>query len=119
MDAPGTHVRTVFLTGHPAFSASRRKRLAPRQSPAYSAHIDHPPARRNTMNLIKHMEAVFVVAISLAVSGSYLLDVIPEAHARSYSADSAMVASDGKVAVVTVSAKRLTQEEKQAIGARG
>jgi hypothetical protein len=65
------------------------------------------------------MEAVFVVAMSLAVSGSYLLDTIPEAHARSYSADPAMVASDGRMAVVTVSAKRLTQEEKQAAGARG
>jgi hypothetical protein len=30
-----------------------------------------------------------------------------------------MVASDGKVAVVTVSAKRLSHEEKQAAGARG
>lgn len=71
------------------------------------------------MNLIKHMEAVFVVALSLAVSGSYLLDAIPEAHARSYSADAAMVAGDDKVAVVTVSAKRLSAEEKQTDRSRG
>ena len=71
------------------------------------------------MNLMKHMEAVFVVAMTLAVSGSYLLDTIPEAHARSYSADAAMVASGDKVAVVTVSAKRLSTEEKQAAGSRG
>ena len=71
------------------------------------------------MNVMKHMEAVFVVAMSLAVSGSYLLDTIPEAQARNYSADTAMVASGDKMAVVTVSAKRLSGEEKQAAGARG
>lgn len=71
------------------------------------------------MNIMKHMEAVFVVALSLAVSGSYLLDAIPEAHARSYGADAAMVASGDKMAVVTVSAKRLSSEEKGTAGSRG
>ncbi len=71
------------------------------------------------MNVMKHMEAVFVVAMSLAVSGSYLLDAIPEAQARNYSADSAMVGSTDKIAVVKVTAKRLTAEEKLADGARG
>ena len=71
------------------------------------------------MNLMKHMEAVFIVAMSVAVSGSYLLDAIPEAHARNYSADAAMVASGDKVAVVTVSAKRLSAQEKHTDGARG
>ncbi|SFD10967.1 hypothetical protein [Massilia yuzhufengensis] len=71
------------------------------------------------MNITKHMEAVFVVAISLGVSGSYLMDAIPEAQARSYSADATMVASGDKMAVVTVSAKRLTGEEKLAAGSRG
>ena len=71
------------------------------------------------MNVMKHMEAVFVVAISLAVSGSYLLDSIPEAQARTYTADAAMVASGDKMAVVTVSAKRLSDEEKLAAGSRG
>lgn len=71
------------------------------------------------MNIMKHMEAVFVVAMSLAVGGSYLLDTIPDAHARHYAADPAMVASGDRMAVVTVSAKRLAGEEKQAAGARG
>ncbi len=71
------------------------------------------------MNVMKHMEAVFVVAMSLAVSGSYLLDAVPEAQARSYGADAAMVASGDKMATVTVSAKRLSTEEKQGAGARG
>ena len=44
---------------------------------------------------------------------------VPEAQARNYSADAAMVASGAKMAVVTVSAKRLSSEEKQAAGARG
>lgn len=71
------------------------------------------------MNLMKHMEAAFVVAMSLTVSGSYLMDAIPDAHARNYSADAAMVASGDRMATVTVSAKRLSAEEKQAAGARG
>lgn len=71
------------------------------------------------MKLIKHMEAVFVVAISLGVSGSYLADAIPEAQARSYAADAAQVASGAKMAVVTVTAKRLSDEEKQLAGSRG
>lgn len=71
------------------------------------------------MNVMKHMEAVFVVAISLAVSGSYLLDAVPEAQARPYTADASMVASGAKAAVVTVTAKRMTEEEKQAERSRG
>lgn len=71
------------------------------------------------MNVMKHMEAVFVVAISLAVSGSYLLDAVPEAQARPYTADASMVASGARAAVVTVTAKRMTIEEKQAERSRG
>ncbi len=70
------------------------------------------------MNIMKNMEAVFVVAMALAVPGSYLLDGIPQAQARTYIADAAQVASGDKVAVVTVSAKRLSAEEK-ADGSRG
>ncbi|MFC0251662.1 hypothetical protein [Massilia consociata] len=71
------------------------------------------------MNIMKHMEAVFVVALSLTLGGSYLLDAVPEAHARTYNADPALVASGDKMAVVTVTAKRLSGEEKQAAGSRG
>lgn len=70
------------------------------------------------MNIMKNMEAVFVVAMALAVPGSYLLDGIPQAQARTYTADAAQVASGDKVAVVKVSAKRLSAEEK-ADGSRG
>ncbi|UVW26896.1 hypothetical protein [Massilia sp. H6] len=71
------------------------------------------------MKLMKHMEAVFVVAISLGVSGSYLLDAIPEAQARDRSADATQVASGAKMAVVSVSAKRLSSAEQQSAGSRG
>ena len=70
------------------------------------------------MNIMKNMEVVFVAAMALAVPGSSLVDGIPEAQARSYSADAAQVASGDKMAVVKVSAKRLGAEEK-ADGSRG
>ncbi|MGI4718955.1 MAG: hypothetical protein ACRYGO_03710 [Janthinobacterium lividum] len=70
------------------------------------------------MNIMKHMEAVFIVAMGVAVSGSYLIDSIPEAQARPYTADAAQVASGVRMAVVTVTAKRLSPEEKAA-GSRG
>jgi len=70
------------------------------------------------MNVMKHMEAVFVVAIALAVSGSALLDSIPEAQARVHQADAARIASGSKMAVVTVTAKRLGADDKAA-GSRG
>ena len=34
------------------------------------------------MNILKHMEAVFVATVALAVSGSYLVDTLPQAHAK-------------------------------------
>lgn len=61
------------------------------------------------MNILKHMEAVFVATVALAVSGSYLVDTLPEAHAKS--AVQASVAT--AVPVVVVSAKRMSAAEKQ------
>ena len=59
------------------------------------------------MNLLKHMEAVFVATVALAVSGSYMIDAIPEAHAKA-----PVVASTAAVPVVVVKAKRMSAEEK-------
>ena len=64
------------------------------------------------MNILKHMEAVFLFTAAMAVPASYLGAAIPEAQARPYGADPAAVASSGKVAVVTVTARRLTAVEK-------
>lgn len=71
------------------------------------------------MSIMKHMEAVFVVAMGVAVSGSYLLDAVPEAQARHYANEASMIASGDRMAVVTVSAKRLSSEEQGQEGSRG
>ncbi|WP_020653225.1 hypothetical protein [Massilia niastensis] len=70
------------------------------------------------MNILKHMEAVFIVAATMAVSASTLDGAIPEAHARPYSASADAIATSGKTAVVTVTARRLTADEKAAAGSR-
>lgn len=67
------------------------------------------------MNTLKHMEAVFLVTAAMAVSASYLDGAIPEAQARAYGANPAAIATSGKVAVVTVTAKRLSAEEKAGV----
>lgn len=71
------------------------------------------------MSIMKHMEAVFIVAMGVAVSGSYLLDAVPEAQARHPASQASMIASGERMAVVTVSAKRLGGEEKRQEGSRG
>lgn len=58
------------------------------------------------MNILKHMEAVFVATVALAVSGSYLIDTLPEAHAKT-------VVASAAVPVVVVSAKRMSPQEKR------
>lgn len=61
------------------------------------------------MNILKHMEAVFLASVALAVSGSTIVDTLPEAHAKPAAAASTVTA----VPVVVVSAKRMTPQEKQ------
>lgn len=61
------------------------------------------------MNILKHMEAVFVAAAVFAVSGSYLVDTLPQANAKQV----AMASAASAVPVVVVSAKRMTAQEKQ------
>ena len=62
------------------------------------------------MNILKHMEAVFVATVALAVSGSYLVDTLPQAHAKT---EVAMAGAAVPVPVVVVKAKRMSAEEKQ------
>lgn len=59
------------------------------------------------MNILKHMEAVFVATVAFAISGSYLADTLPQAHAKTIASASAAVP------VVVVSAKRMTAQEKR------
>jgi len=63
------------------------------------------------MNALKHMEAIFVVALSVAGIGSYLAATAPDAYAAAAPAITA-TADVPHMAVVTVVAKRLTAAEK-------
>lgn len=62
------------------------------------------------MNILKNMEAIFVVTLALVGSADYLADALPQANAQPVAASA--IATSGKVAVVTVSAKRLSAQEK-------
>ena len=62
------------------------------------------------MNALKHMEAIFVVALSVAGIGSYLAATSPDAYAAA-PARTETVATP-QMAVVTVVAKRLSAAEK-------
>ena len=63
------------------------------------------------MNILKHMEAVFVATLALAGSTAYLIDTLPSAQANNMKA--AAAPADRDMAVVTVTARRMTAQEKQ------
>ncbi len=59
------------------------------------------------MNVLNHMEAVFVATLALAASSTFMNDSIPTANAQP------LVSSGGaSIAVVVVKAKRMNAEEK-------
>jgi hypothetical protein len=64
------------------------------------------------MNLIKHMEAVFLVSLSVAGVASVMLDTIPAAQAQPLTT-TVTVASNAGVPVVKVTAKRPSAAQKQ------
>jgi 1-aminocyclopropane-1-carboxylate deaminase/D-cysteine desulfhydrase-like pyridoxal-dependent ACC family enzyme len=80
--------------------------MATRAARNYSTHIEHHHAKESIMNIIKHMEAAFVVALVTAGAAGYVQ------AAREAQAQSASIATPTKMAVVTVSAKRLTPAQK-------
>jgi hypothetical protein len=61
------------------------------------------------MNALKHMEAAFVIALSVAGIGSFVASTAQDAQARE-----AVQANAPQMAVVTVVGKRLTPAEKAA-----
>ena len=63
------------------------------------------------MNIAKHMEAIAIVAITLACVASYAIASVPPAHA----AQQATAKTDGASYTVTITAKRLTAAEKARI----
>jgi len=60
------------------------------------------------MNAIKHMEAAFLIALSLAAGASVAVDTVKPAQASAPA-----FATSAGVPVVHVTAKRLTAAEKQ------
>lgn len=71
----------------------------------------HNP-KENTVNVLKHMEAVFVVTVAIFGAGAFVSENLPEANARPYSAPAASTA-EAPMTVVYVTAKRLTPEQKR------
>jgi hypothetical protein len=65
------------------------------------------------MNILKEFEAVFVVAVGVAASAMLLSQEPAQASVPSLQAQIASVATPSKMAVVTVSAKRMSSAEKQ------
>ena len=66
------------------------------------------------MNILKHMEAVFVVTVAVLGSAALVTERLPEVNARPYSTPAASVAAaEAPMAVVYVTAKRMTPEQKR------
>lgn len=65
------------------------------------------------MNVLKNSVAVFAVALGVAASASYFMQTSGEPVAATPPALSASIATPSKMAVVTVSAKRMSAVEKQ------
>lgn len=65
------------------------------------------------MNVLHHFEAVFVVALGVALSASTLMVAPGQSGAAPPHALSANVATGSKMAVVTVAGKRMSAAEKQ------
>ena len=58
------------------------------------------------MNIAKHMEAVFVVALAAAGSAHFVADQLPQAQARPAVIQDSSIATETKMAVVVVKGKR-------------
>lgn len=58
------------------------------------------------MNIAKHMEAVFIVALAAAASSSFLNEPLQEAKARPAAIQDSSIATETKMAVVVVKGKR-------------
>jgi hypothetical protein len=89
------------------------------QGPGYSAHIATPPARRNTVNIAKHMEAVFVVALAAAGSASFATSELQQARDRPAAIQDSSIATETKMAVVVVKGKRPGAGEPLVLAERG
>jgi len=65
------------------------------------------------MNLIKNMEAAFLFSLTVAGVASVAVEAIPPAQARVPAQVASSIATPSSMAVVKVSAKRMSAVEKQ------
>jgi UDP-N-acetylmuramyl pentapeptide synthase len=66
------------------------------------------------VNVLKHMEAAFVVTVAILGSAAFVTENLPEANARNYAAAAVGApAAEAPMAVVYVTAKRMTPEQKR------
>jgi len=65
------------------------------------------------MNIIRNMEAAFLFSLSVAGVASVAIDAVPQAQAHVPTQAANSIATPSSMAVVKVSAKRLTAAEKQ------
>jgi len=81
----------------------------------YSDHIDtpHTAHKEIVMNVLKHMEAAFIIALAAAGTTSLVAEAMPFSAAQTDAPLSASIGTPTKMAVVTVTAKRLTPAEKE------
>jgi DUF917 family protein len=69
--------------------------------------------KENTVNILKHMEAAFVVTVAILGSAAFVTERLPDANARPYSAAASVAAAGAPMATVYITAKRMTPEEKR------
>jgi hypothetical protein len=99
-----------------AFCSLFRKSCRSSQSdgPARGAWLKcthrNPPRKETKVNILKHMEAAFIVALAVAGTSAAVVEArdIPAPAAIQDSS----IATPGKMAVVTVKAKRLSPAQK-------
>lgn len=70
------------------------------------------------MNIAKHMEAVFVVALAAAGSAHFVADQLPQAQARPAAIQDSSIATETKMAVVVVKGKRPGADKPLVLAAR-
>ena len=70
------------------------------------------------MNIAKHMEAVFIVALAAAGSASFFTDTLPQAQARPAPIVDSSIATETRMAVVVVKGKRPAADQPTVLAER-
>jgi hypothetical protein len=70
------------------------------------------------VNIAKHMEAVFVVALAAAGCAHFVADRLPQARARPAAIQDSSIATETRMAVVVVKGKRPGAEQRTVLADR-